>query len=289
MENLIHLTFDTEGAARLKESFGLDDIIAGDICVLEDDLAFGPLQDGTEGPDREGWWKGLTGGEAYGKAAADAQRLEDLCQKMRTDGNSEIWIWAAQNARDVCGYYALLEPLSPFTGRVHLIYLNNLPFINEKGSLFYPTHLAQIMPREFLKARKLAREITPAEIEVDTEEWTRLVAENANVRVLEGGKKISGRADDYFDGALTVRCRTGYVKGWRLVSQVAQKSADHTQEDFLLGRLSFLLESGTLEAKEGFRNLRDAELKTPGGPAEEPAAEASGDTDNTDKNGHEQD
>src|SRR5690606_20183256 len=120
--------------------------------------------------------------------------LINLCQKMRSDEDNEVWIWAGQNTRDVCGYYALLAPLSDFLGRVHLIYLNNLPFINEKGSIFYPTQLSEILPKEFLKARKLAREITAAEVEMDGEEWRRLKMENAPVRLLEGGKKISSQA-----------------------------------------------------------------------------------------------
>src|SRR5690242_10672834 len=98
MENLIHITFDAEGAARLKESFGLDDIIAGEICVLEDDLAFGPLQkmpaEGVDG--RQQWWDARTAEGEYPHFAADGRRLEDLCAQMRTDANNEIWIWAAQ-------------------------------------------------------------------------------------------------------------------------------------------------------------------------------------------------
>jgi hypothetical protein len=266
MENLIHITFDAAGAEHLKESFGLDDIIAGEVRVLEDDLAYGPLKKGTTGtePGRDQWWAAITGGEPYEKTARDYELLGDLSQQMRTDENSEIWIWAAQNARDVCGYYALLESLADFLGRVHLIYLNNLPFINEKGGIFYPVYLSEILPREFLKARKLAREITGAEIEVDGEEWNRLVAENAEVRILEGGKKISGQAADYFDKELTGRCRLDFMKGWRLVNQVTQKCKDHIQEDFLYGRLDFLIGNGTLEVKETFKNLRDCEVKTAG-------------------------
>jgi hypothetical protein len=100
------------------------------------------------------------------------------------------------------------------------------------------------------------------------EEWTRRVPENDSVRVLEGGKKISGRPEDYFDAELVNRCRTGYVKGWRLLGQVTQKCKDHVREDFLLARLAALLESGALEAKDGYRNLREAELKTPGAAGE---------------------
>lgn len=271
MENLIHIIFDQAGAENLRQSFALDDIISGEILVLEDDLAFGPLKTlspGEQTPDRQSWWDRILGEGVYTKIATDSEHLTDLGQQMRTDPDNEIWIWAAQNARDVAGYYALVDPLRDFTGRIHLIYLNNLPFINEKGGIFYPSYLSEILPREFLKARKLAREITAAEVEVDGEEWKRLVEENAPVRILEGGKKLRSEQDDYFDKELTGRCRLEFLKGWRLVNQTQQKCKDHIHEDFLYHRLGFLIESGALTVKGEYKQLRDAEVRAAGAASE---------------------
>lgn len=267
MENLIHITFDRTGAENLRQSFDLDDIIAGEIVVLEDDLAFGPLKKRAAEPDRPSrreWWEKILNGEQYALLDQYNEKVIDLCQKMRGDEDNEIWIWAGQNTRDVCGYYALLPPLADFLGRVHLIYLNNLPFINEKGSIFYPAQLSEILPKEFLKARKLAREITPAELEMDGEEWQKLKEENAPVRLLEGGKKIGSRPDDYFDPELINRCRLGYIKAWRVVSQVQQKGKAYANESFLYWRLQVLVENGLLEIKEQTKNLRDSEVKMAG-------------------------
>lgn len=267
MENLIHIAFDKAGAENLKQSFTLDDIIAGEIILLEDDMAFGPLKDSIseeETGSRQSWWNSLSAPEGYPSLRHDHELLQDVCQRMREDENNEIWIWAAQNARDVCGYYHLLHLLSDFSGRVHLIYLNNLPFINDKGGVFYPVQLGEILPKEFLKARKLAREITTAEVEVDGEEWNRLKEENASIRILEGGKKISSQPDDYFDKELVNRCRLDFIKGWRLVSQVQQKGKDHAHTLFLYSRLKLLTENGTLIVKGDFRDWRDCEVKVAG-------------------------
>lgn len=267
MENLIHIIFDQQGGDHLGKSFALDDIIAGEVVLLGDDLAFGPLKTGPVEPGvitRQDWWNKTAGEEPYSKINEDTERLRDLCGLMRSDPASEIWIWIAQNARDVTGYYSLLEPLSDFLGRVHLIFLNNLPFINEKGSIFYPLYLGEILPREFLKARKLARELTAAEIEIDGEEWSRLKEDNAVVRVLEGGKKIRSETGDFFDKELINRCRFEFSKGWRLVNQVHQKCADHINDEFIYGRLATLIENGTLETKGEYKNLRDAEVKAAG-------------------------
>jgi hypothetical protein len=273
METLIHIVFDDQGAENLRQSFAMDDLIQGRILTLADDLAFGPLDD-----SRQQWWDGLQAeGATYEKTASDAGSLTDIAQQMREDPNNEIWIWAAQNARDVSGYYGLMEHLEDFLGRVHLIYLNNLPFINEKGGIFYPRYLSEILPREFLKARKLAREITAAEWEIDGEDWRRLKEEGSLVRILEGGKRIRGEGADFFDKELLNRCRLDYQKGWRLVNQLRSKLKDHVDEAFLYSRLQELLASGQLAAKEAYKNTRDAEVKAAGGesePENEPQDEA---------------
>lgn len=267
MENLIHIAFDKAGAENLKQSFALDDIIAGEILLFEDDPAFGPLKD-ISTPDgtlaRQDWWNKINAPEEYTPIKHDHELLADVAQKMREDESNEIWIWAAQNARDVCGYYSLLHPLSDFLGRVHLIYLNNLPFINDKGGLFYPAQLGEILPKEFLKARKLAREITAAEVEIDGDEWNRIKEENASVRILEGAKKISSQSENYFDKELINRCRLDFIKGWRLVNQVQQKGKDHANEMFLYSRLNELINNGTLVTKEAGKNLGDCEVRVAG-------------------------
>ena len=104
-----------------------------------------------------------------------------------------------QNQHDVTGYYWLMPQLKEFQGRILILYLNNLPFINEKGQLFYPLKVHDILPKEAVKAKKLARPITLSEFEVDPDEWKRLSEENAAVRILEGGKKIAAKEIDFYD------------------------------------------------------------------------------------------
>ena len=60
----------------------------------------------------------------------------------------------------------------------------------------------EIQPKELLKAKKLARPITMSEFEVDPDEWKKLCAENATVRILEGGKKIVSREETFYDSEI---------------------------------------------------------------------------------------
>jgi hypothetical protein len=85
--------------------------------------------------------------------------------------DEQVWIWMGQNVHDVCGYYWLMSQLKDYQGRIHVLYLNNLPFINEKGNIFYPTSLYEIQPKEFLKAKNWRGPLRLSEFEVDPDEW----------------------------------------------------------------------------------------------------------------------
>ena len=144
-------------------------------------------------------------------------------------------------------------------GRIHVLYLNNLPFINEKGQLFYPTWLEEIPPREFVKAKKLARPVTASEFEIDPDEWNRLMAENAGVRILEGGKKLLGKEFSYFDADLKRLLTKEWQRALRIVAQTQSKMKVKTGDVFLQWRLHQLATEGLIETngkwEKGWRDL----------------------------------
>jgi hypothetical protein len=191
---MIHIVFQEADIAALEKSFELDETLQADIVQIKDDYAVGPLnnlytEEGMEA--RKNWWRDVLAGGDYdghvdtGKVD-DAKTVDALKERLNNDPEETIWIWAAQNKHDVSGYYWLKD----YPGRIFILYLNNLPFLNEKGNLFYPENLFEIPAKEFVKAKKLAREITPSEFEVDPDEWTKLCEENKGIRLLEGGKKL---------------------------------------------------------------------------------------------------
>ena len=195
---MIHIVFNAADTEVLQKAIELDASLQGDVIQVKDDYAVGPLlniytQEGIGA--RTQWWREvLAGGDYDGTVdkgeVNDPKLVIDLVSRLKDDETETIWIWAAQNKHDVSGYYWLMSQLKDFQGRVYILYLNNLPFINEKGNIFYPEWLHIIPPREFVKAKKLARPITLSEFEVDPDEWTRLCNENKGVRLLEGGKKL---------------------------------------------------------------------------------------------------
>ncbi len=252
---MIHVVFQHADVSVLKHTIQLDDGLAGDIIEIKDEFAVGPLKDieTEEGwNERTTWWKSLLDASPYAEqnlvgSFDDRKTVDDLKRRLSEDENLEVWMWMGQNQHDVCGYYWLIFQLKEFQGRVVVLYLNNLPFINEKGLIFYPTTIHEILPKELLKAKKLNRKVTQSEFEIDPDEWRKLSSENASVRILEGGKKIVGKEDDFYDKDVLTGLTNEWQKGNRAMHNILGKMKVKTGDVFLLWRMKKLAEDGKIE------------------------------------------
>ncbi|MFN9710998.1 MAG: DUF3658 domain-containing protein, partial [Bacteroidota bacterium] len=200
-----------------------------------------------------------------GKNTGDSSVVQQIVELLEREQDEFVWIWMAQNKHDVCGYYWLMTQLKQYQGRIFVIFLNNLPFINEKGQLFYPEWISQILPKELLKAIRLARAITPSEFEVDPDEWTKICQDERNVRLLEGGKKLSVHPEDIYDSELKKFITDDWQKVSKIIHQYLQKSKNSTGEAFLLWRLKTLLQTDVYDVQGSVKNMKDFEIKKKSG------------------------
>lgn len=266
---MIHVVFNEPDIAVLKSAIELDETLTGEVVLIKDDYSVGPLENiyAEEGIEaRNHWWKSvLNGGDFEPKVSSiekdDNETALNLVNAMRENEQETIWIWAAQNKQNVSGYYWLLPFMKEFQGRVFILYLNNLPFINEKGNIFYPTWLSQIPAKEFLKAKKLAREITPSEFEVDPDEWTKLSNENKGVRILEGGKKLAQFDYDYYDGELKKYIMPDWQKAGKIINNFSSKAKETTSSAYLLWRLKVMLAMDLYAVQGEINMMKDFEIK----------------------------
>jgi len=266
---MIHIVFEEANIEALRKSFELDPSLNGEIVSIKDDYSIGPLvniyyKDGIE--NRKNWWKEALQGGYYNSTAEsehvdDSATVAELKSKLAANSAENIWIWAAQNKHDVSGYYWLMSQLKDFQGRIFILYLNNLPFINEKGNIFYPTNLFQIQPKEFVKAKKLARPITLSEFEIDPDEWAKLCRENKGVRLLEGGKKLAQKGYDYYDNELLKFLGKDWQKVNKLLMQYFGKVKDTTGDAYLLWRLKQMIEEGKVEMQGNILNMKEFEVR----------------------------
>jgi hypothetical protein len=267
---MIHIVFQEADITVLQKAIELDETLSGDVRIIRDDYAVGPLSDiyETEGyQQRREWWKQLLEISPYNTdhlmdMVDDRLIVHNLKKDLDENSKEEVWVWMGQNQHDVCGYYWLISQLKDYQGRVVVLYFNNLPFINEKGNIFYPTTLHEIQPKEFLKAKKLNRKVTLSEFEVDPDEWKKLCNENAMIRILEGGKKIVGKEDDFYDKDVLSGLSNEWQKGNKAMHNILGKMKIKTGDVFLLWRMKGLVEEEKIEINgDTSKGWKDFEVK----------------------------
>ena len=244
---MIHIVFNESEAELMKSVMEQDETLQGEIMLIRDDFAVGPLaaletEQGWQA--RLEWWKGLQAGSPYLHGPGlfdDRETVKDIKAKLDSSPEEEMWIWMGQNQHDVMGYYWLMPQFRNYQGRVMVLYMNNLPFINEKGQIFYPSWLHEIQPKEFIKAKKLARPVTLSEYEIDPDEWRRLADENAMVRILEGGKKIVSKEETFFDAEILKNISNEWQKAPRVLTNILHRMKIKTGDLFIMWRMKQLI------------------------------------------------
>jgi hypothetical protein len=251
---MIHIVYNESEVDLMKQVIEMDETLAGDVLQIKDDFAVGPLQniDTEEGwQARLEWWRNLLEGSPHGTSLAgsfdDRETVNQIKSKLDENPEEELWIWMGQNQHDVTGYFWLMPQFREYQGRVMILYLNNLPFINDKGQIFYPSWLHEIQPKEFLKAKKLARPVTLSEFEIDPDEWRKIAEENAVVRILEGGKKIAGKEESFYDSEILKNVTGEWQKATRVLSNTLHRMKIKTGDIFVMWRMKDLISRGKIE------------------------------------------
>jgi len=284
---MIHVVHNSGDIDVLQQAIALDESMAGEVIQVNDDFAVGPLAgiDTEEGwSNRVQWWKNLLQGTPYGEGLAgsfdDRQTVKEIKEKLDSDPAEQVWIWMGQNQHDVCSYYWLMPQFKAYQGRIMILYMNNLPFINEKGHLFYPSWLHEIQPKEFLKAKKLSRPITLSEFEVDPDEWKKICDENAMVRQLEGGKKIVGKDESFYDNEILKNLTPEWQKATRVLTNTLHRMKVKTGDVFIMWRMKQLITGGKIEIMgDPAKGWKEFDVKLVGKQAAGVVAE--GETSNT--------
>ncbi len=278
---IYHFVVGDLASEPLKEAVQTEASLRGEVVVLKDILHVGPLKK-EEGQSfstlRSAFWQQTMPQEKSPVAVDDMERLLDVSGSLYKDEEIQAWFWMAPSPADVCGYYWVLPYLSKHPGRFYVVNISGLPFLDEHGKLYYPKSISQILPKELIKARKLARQVTPSEMEVDGDEWAKLIEENAPVRTHEGGKKMLSRPDDFYDVHLLGSASPQFQNAAKVIRQSIGRSGIPTGDIWLAGRIRQLVLDGKLFVRGDLNKpANEFEVRVPG--------EASDITDST-QNGH---
>jgi hypothetical protein len=263
---IVHLIVGDDAAKPLREAIVTEESLAGEVVVLQDILHTGPLkraENQSFGALRSAFWTDVTA-SAEPVEVPDEERAVAASNALNRSPSAQVWFWMGSIPADVAAYYWLLNYLGQHAGRFFIVNTAGLPFLTAEGKVFFPKSLAGLTPRELIKARKLARPVTPAELEVDGEAWRLLVDENTPLRTLEGGKKLVSRPVSHYDSILLGACSNQFSKASRVITNAITKSAVPTGDTWLGWRLKTLAAEGQLQLRgDVSKSLRDWDVSLP--------------------------
>jgi hypothetical protein len=264
---IYHIVTGDLAAAPLKDAIVIEPSMAGEVVVMKDVLSVGPVRkaDGQKFSDmRTEFWQTVFSNEKMPMPVDDLERLLHTGNELSKNDNAKIWLWMAPLPADISMYYWALAYLHKYTGRVWVINIAGLPFLDDAGKIFYPKSIADIQPAQLVKARRLARPVTASETETDVEEWQKMTRENAGIRVHETGKRLSSKSEAFYDDKLISFCSHQYQKASRITSQAISKFLIPTGDMYLGWRLRKIAGTGKLQLQgDATKSLKDFEVKLP--------------------------
>jgi hypothetical protein len=183
---------------------------------------------------------------------------------MNNNEEAKVWLWIAPWPADICTWLWLTKYFGKYLGRFMVINIAGLPFLDADGKLYYPKNISELLPKEVSKARKLARPVSYAEIENDADDWKKLVADNAGVRITEGTKRVLSKGNDHYDNLLLGMCTDQFQKASKIVTQTLAKHNIPTGDLYLGWRIKEMVLQDRLRTQgELNKSLKEFEVKLP--------------------------
>jgi hypothetical protein len=104
-----------------------------------------------------------------------------------------------------------------------------------------------------------------SEFEVDPDEWMKLCAENSTVRILEGGKKIVGKDETFYDNEVLKNLTNDWQKATRVLTNTLHRMKIKTGDVFLMWRMKGLIAQGRIEVLGNVnKTWKEFDVKLPG-------------------------
>ena len=265
----MHLVFQQSAKQKLAQFFKENIDISGEIVHFEDDLSIGPLSNdlSTFFLDRKNWWNTIL---QYSPYIKNIEKLQEealflqIEQYLQASTENEICIWLVQNAQDITGYYLILQKFQKYISQISILFIHNLPFINEKGQLFYPNYLHEIPVEELKKTRRFVKKISPTDFEIDREVWAKITALNKTIRILETGKKLHSYQPDYLDNELLTILLPNPQKMNKIIQQYFQKYKNKISDIYIGWRLIELIQLNKIQGElADQKTWKEIELKLP--------------------------
>ncbi|RYM56299.1 DUF3658 domain-containing protein [Serratia proteamaculans] len=224
------------------------------VLDFTDNLSFGPLyalDDDRALQARSRWFRDLHHSVYAPEWDTSVQRLtamENLKIQLAAV-SGQVTLWVGDNPDE----QLMLRALLPLIGERQVFVVNVTEHTGRMSTNWCP---AEMLEPLWIRRRELTQEDKVALIE----DWRRLLADTAPVRIFTQGE-MQGKALDYYDPLLLEHCPSEYTQGSRVVGNAMVNTPYSVDDTFLNFRLYALIEQGVLQAQTGGVNMNRLQVR----------------------------
>ncbi len=171
----------------------------------------------------------------------DKKRFESLINQVKRD--KEARIWYANNASDKCGLYHLIHTLQGIDCKIFAV---EMPASTGFRDADWEKSWGEAEPEDFPKCLSLTREIDTKERIELSQKWEKLIAENAELRVIISGEVTSAPVDYLDEKIMEQAPMDGEFKSGYLVGMALGRTSHYLSCGFAEWRVEELINKGAL-------------------------------------------
>lgn len=253
--NTTHIVIGASVGKYFQQFINQYEAFQGKLLVIEDDFSVGPLKDEQLAFSalRSQFWNTLEL-QAKNHILNDLEAVVEVSTRLTNDEILSVCIWISPSAQDLSTYFFLLFFLKKHVGKLHIININGLPFLDNELKLFFPTSFLDINTKGILKATKLARLITYTEVELAHDEWLRIRNASCNLRVVNSLNKLIALSDEEVRQLLLSKLVNAPLKHSALM-KVLNPSSSPLKDLFFSYHLHHLLQDHKLVYEQNFYSI----------------------------------
>lgn len=255
-----HIIVGKDNATHVSNALSENGFTDFEVLCLEDDLSFGPLRN-PEVPFsllRHSFWQNCSANQII-DSFQDLEHLLELKNTVLNLEDSRAVFWLNNKGNELLWYYLILHYFKSLQGKLYVLNINGLPFLDDTLQLFYPSTFVDINNRGIGKALKLARVLTISEMETDADEWKFFQNEGKDIRSLKGGKRFECLEIVGFDQKIIDTIQTYPQKKWPKLIQLLSPNANRWEQMFYSSRLNYLLEHNIISSDNNYYTIINAD------------------------------
>jgi uncharacterized protein DUF1835/uncharacterized protein DUF3658 len=264
LSKFVHIVFGDSAAGTLNYFFqNNENEYNGKIINFREDASIGPIYeiDTEDGLKKRIEWfkkifKEISANDYFEDIEKGFLNMYKSIKNIKRD--SKIVIWHGENTGDQVGFRYLCSILK--NRELYEVNVSESYIRDYNNNRYNPRTLAEYAPEEIYNVILTIKKLRKEKYNDLTNDWDVLRTSKEKLRILKNNEIIEVD-ENYYDNDILSHCTFNFNNAAKIVGITMGNSHHLVGDTYLDYRVRKLIDSGKLEYKGNFKNLRDFEIK----------------------------